>query len=103
LASSCITLTQPVKHTAPATPADPQSLAAMLDRGDVLLSDSNSRVAVLIKRMTASTWSHVSMYVSPLEEGPDPPCIVGDLAAGVSSVRLSELNRCMFAYCGPLA
>lgn len=33
------------------------------------------------------------MYVGPLEEGPDPLCIVeADIAAGVGSIRLSELN-----------
>jgi hypothetical protein len=86
-------LAQPVKHSSPATTADPQSLAAILDRGDVLLSAGNTRVAALVKRMTQSTWSHVSMYVGPLEEGPDPRCIVeADLAVGVRSIRLSELN-----------
>jgi hypothetical protein len=86
-------LAQPIKFSGPATPADSQSLAAMLDRGDVLLSDGNSRAASLVKRVTRSAWSHVSMYVGPLEEGPDPPCIVeADIAAGVRSIRLSELN-----------
>ena len=33
------------------------------------------------------------MYVGPLEEGPDPPCIVeAHIAAGVRSIRLSELE-----------
>jgi hypothetical protein len=82
-------LVQPIKHTT----ADPQSLAAILDCGDVLLSAGNTRVAALVKRFTGSTWSHVSMYVGPLEEGPDPLCIVeADLAAGVRPIRLSELN-----------
>jgi hypothetical protein len=84
-------LVQPIKHR-PAI-ADPQSLASILDCGDVLLSDGNTRVAALVKRFTGSTWSHVSMYVGPLEEGPDPLCIVeADLAAGVRPIRLSELN-----------
>jgi hypothetical protein len=86
-------LAQPVKHYSPAITAAPQSLAAILDRGDVLLSDGNTRVAALVKRVTRSTWSHVSMYVGPLEEGPDPLCIVeADIAAGVRSIRLSELS-----------
>jgi hypothetical protein len=86
-------VTQPVKHSRPATIADAQSLAGILDRGDVLLSEGNTRVAALVKLVTRSTWSHVSMYVGPLEEGPDPPCIVeADVAAGVRSIRLSELN-----------
>ncbi len=86
-------LAQPIKHSSPAATGDPQSIAAILRRGDVLLSDGNTRVAALVKRITRSTWSHVSMYVGPLEEGPDPRCIVeADIAAGVRSIRLSELN-----------
>ena len=86
-------LTKPLKHFDPAATADPQSLAAILDCGDVLLTEGNTRVAALIMRVTRSTWSHVSMYVGPLEEGPDPRCIVeADMAAGVRSIRLSELD-----------
>ena len=96
-------LSQPVRFAGPATPADSQSLAAMLDRGDVLLSDGNTRVAALVKRMTQSTWSHVSMYVGPLDEGPDPRCIVeADLAAGVRSIRLSELNAAQVRVLRPI-
>jgi hypothetical protein len=33
------------------------------------------------------------MYVGPLDDGPDPRCVVeADIAAGVRSIRLSELN-----------
>ena len=65
----------------------------MLRNGDVLLTEGNTRAAMLIKRLTRSTWSHVSMYVGPLEEGPDPRCVVeADMAAGVRSIRLSELK-----------
>jgi hypothetical protein len=69
-------LAQPINHYGPAITADPISLAGILNRGDVLLSDGNTRVAVLVKRITQSSWSHVSMYVGPLEDGPDPRCIV---------------------------
>jgi hypothetical protein len=86
-------LAQPVGHSNRATTGDPQSLAAILGLGDVLLSDGNTRVAALVKLVTRSTWSHVSMYVGPLEDGPDPRCIVeADIATGVRSIRLSELN-----------
>ncbi len=86
-------LTQPVKRYSPATTTDPESLSAVLRNGDVLLTEGNTRAAALIKRLTHSTWSHVSMYVGPLEEGPDPRCIVeADIAQGVRSIRLSELK-----------
>ena len=86
-------LAQPVKQQNPAATADPQSLSTSLLPGDVLLTDGNTRAAALVRRITRSTWSHVSMYVGPLEEGLDPRCIVeADVAAGVRSVRLSELK-----------
>jgi len=86
-------LAHPVKHRSPSTIANPQSFSAMLRPGDVLLTDGNTRMAALVRRITGSTWSHVSMYVGPLEEGPDPRCIVeADIGAGVRAVRLSEFN-----------
>ena len=86
-------LAQPMEQGSSATRPHPQLLAAILDRGDVLLSDGNTRVAALVKCITRSRWSHVSMYVGPLEAGPDPRCIVeADIAAGVRAIRLSELE-----------
>src|SRR5712675_2590375 len=92
-AALAVFLTQPVERYSPATTTDPETLSAVLRNGDVLLTEGNTRAAALIRRITRSTWSHVSMYVGPLEEGPDPRCIVeADMAAGVRSIRLSELN-----------
>ena len=86
-------LARPIGHPLQVPACDRQRLAATLDRGDVLLCDGNTRAAALVKRVTRSTWSHVSMYVGPLEAGPDPRCIVeADFAAGVRAIRLSELN-----------
>jgi hypothetical protein len=93
LAALTLYLAQPIKHSITDPSADPQSLAGVLKRGDVLLTDGNSRFAALIKCLTRSPWSHVSMYVGPLDDGPDPLCVVeADIAAGVRSIRLSELN-----------
>jgi hypothetical protein len=92
IAALAVFLTQPLKRYSPATTTDPESLSAVLRNGDVLLTEGNTRAAALIKRITRSTWSHVSMYVGPLEEGPDPRCVVeADIAQGVRSIRLSEL------------
>jgi hypothetical protein len=93
LAALAAFLTRPVERYSPATTTDPGSLSVVLRKGDVLLTEGNTRAAALVKRLTRSTWSHVSMYVGPLEEGPDPRCIVeADIAAGVRSIRLSELE-----------
>jgi len=85
-------LGQPVS-TDPGATIDLQRLAASLKPGDVLLSDGNTRIAAVVKSLTRSTWSHVSLYVGPLDNGPDPQCVVeADFAEGVRSIRLSELN-----------
>jgi len=86
-------LTTPILCTDAGAATHVESLAAVLRRGDVLLSEGNTRVALLIKRLTGSPWSHVSMYVGQLDDGHDPLCIVeADIAAGVRSIRLSELD-----------
>jgi hypothetical protein len=86
-------LAKPVSHCSISTTADPQSLSVMLRHGDVLLTEGNTRMAALVRRVTKSSWSHVSMYVGPLEDGPNPRCIVeADVVAGVRAVPLSQLD-----------
>ncbi len=93
LAALEIFLAQPVKRYSSAITTNPESLSSVLRDGDVLLTEGNTRVAGLVKCLTRSPWSHVSMYVSPLGEGPDPRCIVeADIAAGVRAIRLSDLQ-----------
>jgi hypothetical protein len=86
-------LVQPVRSASIESSADPCSLAAVLDPGDVLLTDGNTRCAAIVRSLSGSRWSHVSIYVGPLEAASDPLCVVeADVAAGVRSIRLSELN-----------
>src|SRR5688500_17772457 len=76
-------LSQPVKRHNSSSTRNPQDLASVLQHGDVLLIDGDTRIAALVRRVTRSPWSHVAMYVGPLEPGPDPRCIVeADVAAG---------------------
>jgi hypothetical protein len=82
-----------VRRNAPSTPADAQTLSPILRRGDVLLTDGITLLAALVRRLTGSTWSHVSMYVGPLEDGPNPCCVVeADVSAGVRAVPLTEFQ-----------
>jgi len=86
-------LARPVRHNGASAIVDPQSLSSILRPGDVLLTDGNTRAAALVRLITKSSWAHVAMYVGPLEEGPDPRCIVeADVIFGVRSVPLSELK-----------
>ena len=86
-------LARPLDEFSTLTTVDRQALAAVLRCGDVLLCAGNTRCAELVKRLTRSTWSHVSMYVGPLEDAPDPLCIVeAHIAGGVRAIRLSEVD-----------
>jgi hypothetical protein len=86
-------LSQPAGRRSPAAGADPFSLSGVLRHGDVLLTEGHTRAAALVKRVTRSSWSHVCMYVGPLEDGPDPRCIVeADIQAGIRAIRLSQLE-----------
>ena len=46
-----------------APPSNPLHLQALLQPGDVLLVEGNSRVSTAIKYLTQSTWSHAALYV----------------------------------------
>ena len=86
-------LAQPVRQYALAGTADLYALAAVLRHGDVVLASGKTRAAALVRRFTGSSWAHAAMYVGPLEEGPDPRCIVeADIAEGVRAVPLTEFR-----------
>ena len=84
-------LAEPISR--PAARGDMLALSALLRPGHVLLTEGNTRAAALVRRLTRSPWSHVSIYVGPLETGDDPRCIIeADIGAGVRAVPLSEFN-----------
>jgi uncharacterized protein YycO len=84
-------LAKPVRRTSAS--ADVLALSALLQPGDVLLTEGNSLMAALVRRLTRSPWAHVSVYVGPLEAGDEPRCIVeADISAGVRAVPLSEFE-----------
>ena len=56
-------LDQPSSGYEPYTPSDPETLARVLQAGDVLLVEGNSKVSAGIKYLTQSTWSHAALYV----------------------------------------
>jgi len=86
-------LAWPLGEFSTLTSTDRLALAAVLRPGDVLLSSGSSRCAALVKRLTRSTWSHVSMYVGPLQDERDPLCVVeAHIADGVRAIRLSDLD-----------
>lgn len=47
----------------PFTPSDPEILLRLLQPGDILLVESNQKIASAIKYLTQSTWSHAALFV----------------------------------------
>jgi len=79
----------------PFTPSDPDHLRGVLEPGDVLLVEGNSRIAGIIKYLTQSTWSHAALYVGPIEGAVEPDgephvLIEANIGEGVSSSPLSR-------------
>ena len=86
-------LAQPVRQYTSVDAADLRVLAMVLRHGDVVLASGRTRAAALVRRFTGSCWAHAALYVGPLEEGPDPRCIVeADIAEGVRAVPLTEFR-----------
>ncbi len=56
-------LNQPSPGLKPFTHANVAALRRVLQPGDVLLVEGNSRVSIAIKYLTQSTWSHAALYV----------------------------------------
>ncbi|MCD0422084.1 lipo-like protein [Rubrivivax sp. JA1024] len=79
----------------PFTPSDPDHLRTMMEPGDVLLVEGNSRIAGIIKYLTQSTWSHAALYVGPIDGVTEPDgephvLVEANIGEGVSSSPLSR-------------
>ncbi len=90
-----------------AAPTDTAILAAVLQPGDVLLVEGNTRVSVAIKYLTQSTWSHAALYVGNAfgRHGADgkPLCFVeADIVEGVRLVGFAEFEGLHTRICRPV-
>ena len=56
-------LAAPIADYEPFFAPDPALLERCLEPGDVLLIDGNTRLSVIIKYLTQSTWSHAALYI----------------------------------------
>lgn len=79
----------------PFTPSDPETLKRTLQPGDILLIEGNQKIAVAIKYLTLSTWSHAAMYVGSAvgeatEDGEPLALIESNLGEGTVAVPLSK-------------
>lgn len=100
-------LEQPSQGIEPFTPSDPAALASVLQPGDVLLVEGNTRVSGIIKYLTQSTWSHSALYVGPrfnkrAADGTPHVLIEANLGQGVITAPLSKYASFHTRVCRPV-
>jgi hypothetical protein len=88
-------LTEPVPGFRPYTHANVAALRRVLQPGDVLLVEGNTRVSIAIKYLTMSTWSHSALYVGNAvgrvtQDGEPLSLIEVNLGEGCVAVPLSK-------------
>ena len=92
-----------IDGTAP--PSNPLHLQSILQAGDVLLVEGNTRLSGAIKYLTQSTWSHAALYVG-VNAAPDMPqghCLVdADTVQGVRSIGLEKFAHLHTRICRPI-
>ena len=99
-------LAQPISDYEPFFAPDPTLLQRTLEPGDVLLVEGNTRISVIIKYLTQSTWSHAALYVGDglgLDEHGEPLVLIEALAErGVIASPLSAYTRFNSRICRPV-
>ncbi|MBS3805294.1 MAG: lipo-like protein [Oleiphilaceae bacterium] len=85
-----------------------ESLQKSLRPGDVLLVDGGTRIAVAIKYITQSTWSHAALYLGPdaglpVSDSGEPHVLIeADVEAGIRTLPLSFYEHDHTRICHPL-
>ncbi len=91
----------------PFTPSDPDHLRSIIQPGDVLLVEGNSRISGIIKYLTQSTWSHAALYVGKVDGAAEPDgeshvLIEANVGEGVTSAPLSKYFAYHTRVCRPI-
>ena len=88
-------LSQPMARYAPFFAPDPSVVRSALQPGDILLVEGNTRLSVIIKFLTQSTWSHAALYVGDrlgdaAPDGEPNVLLEAEAGLGVITVPLSK-------------
>lgn len=80
-----------------------ESILKVIQPGDILLVDGNSRISTAIKYLTQSTWSHACLYLGSTELSVHAPSLVeADLNNGVTLVPLNKYADYNVRICRPV-
>lgn len=73
--------------------------ATVIEPGDVLLVEGNSRISAAIKYLTQSTWSHAALCVG---DAAPAPLVEADVAKGVIAVPFAKYSGANVRICRPV-
>lgn len=81
-----------------------EDIAKVLETGDVVLVEGNTRISVAIKYLTQSSWSHACLYVGDRGAScAEPTLLEADLQDGVRLVPLDHYRDFNLRICRPNA
>lgn len=100
-------LSQPIPNYQPFSTYEIPLLEKVMQPGDILLVDGNTRISTAIKYLTQSTWSHSAFYAGSAtnrftESGQAAPLIEALLDEGVIAVPLSKYKNFNIRICRPV-
>ncbi len=79
-----------------------EEIAAVLQTGDIVLIDGNTRISIAIKYLTQSTWSHACLFVGNTGDSVDDESLIeADLKNGVHLVSLNKYKHSNLRICRP--
>lgn len=80
-----------------------EKVAAVMQAGDILLVEGNSRISSAIKYLTQSSWSHAALYFAEPGTDPGDNCLIeADLREGVRVVSMNEYRDSNLRICRPV-
>ena len=80
-----------------------EDLAFVLEAGDIVLVEGDTRISTAIKYLTQSSWSHACLYVGERDSGVrDLTLLEADLLEGVRMVSLEHYSGFNLRICRPV-
>jgi hypothetical protein len=100
-------LSRPIPNYTPFSTYDIPLLEEVMQPGDILLVEGNTRISTAIKYLTQSTWSHAAFYAGPrsnrfTDSGEPCPLVEAELNDGVIASPLSKYRDFNIRICRPV-
>ncbi|MFP6811544.1 MAG: YiiX/YebB-like N1pC/P60 family cysteine hydrolase [Pseudohongiellaceae bacterium] len=97
-------LTKPLRGYQRLDTVSVETIGSVLETGDVLLVEGNTRISVAIKYLTQSSWSHACLFVGNQGALCSEPCLLeADLNKGVRLVPLQQYAEFNLRICRPVS